>query len=133
MTCDRIHIDQMESFSFLRVFDLILSQEQHGKLHEWVEIDVHSEFEAFNSVFLNSLALANRMIVNQNVHRAVFFGDALPRWFRLSNICKICLVEMDVFEVYMTCDSLGILDELWRQVIPDVNNYQIDTADLVSS
>ena len=81
----------------------------------------------------DSFALADRMIVNQNVHWAVFIDDSLPRFFRLSNICKIGLVKMDVLEVDIASDSLGILDKLGRQVIADVDDDQVDTADLVSS
>ncbi len=73
------------------------------------------------------------MIVNQNVHWAVLINDTLPRFFRLRNICKIGLVKMDVFDVYIASDSLGILDKLRRQVVADINDNQVDTADLVPS
>ncbi len=70
----------------------------------------------------NSFALANCMIVNQNVDGAIFINNSLPRFFGLSNICKVSFVKMDVFEVDMACDSLGILDKLRRQIIADVND-----------
>ena len=108
MACDRIDIGEVEALGLSRVFDCFLVKEKHRQLHERIEVDVHRELEALNGVLLHSLALANSMIVNQDMNWAVFLNDEPPNFFCRLNVCQVGLIETDVFEVNVARDGLGV-------------------------
>ena len=108
MACDRIDVGEVEALGLSRVLDCALVKEKHGQLHERIEVDVHRELEALNSVLLHSLALANSMIINQDMNWAVFLNDEPPNFFCRLNVCQVGLIETDVFEVNVARDGLGV-------------------------
>ena len=100
----------MEALTLCWLLDLLLVEEEHAEVHIRVEVDVHGQLEALDRELFNSFPETHGVIINQDVHGADVLSDLRPKLLRSFNISEVCLVEMNIFEVIVTCHRLDVLD-----------------------
>ena len=95
----------------LSLLDCRLAEEQHAKLHIRGEVDIHGEFKALNSVLINSLAYANRMVIDKDVDWTVLLRNLLEESLCACYVCQVRLIEMGVFEASILGNRFQVIHQ----------------------
>ena len=78
MAGNRIDIAQMETTCLTFFSDTDLIEEEHRQVHIRVEVDVHGQLETINRQLIDSLSLADCVIVDENVNGSMVPQNAFP-------------------------------------------------------
>ena len=98
-----------------------------------VEIDVHGQLEGIDRNVFETFPEAACMIVDQNVNGPLLFNNTVPRLPCVLNVGEVGLVKVNPLEAGDAGNGLYVLDELWRQVVPDIDHDDVDAAKLVAA
>ena len=133
VTSDWVDVAKVEAWALNCILNSILGQEKHRQLHIRVEVDVHSELETLNAELWNSFALANRMVIDKNMHFSMITNDALPHFFRHGLIAQIGRIEVHVFEGDIARHRPQVLLQLWLEVGTNINDDKVDAVERIAA